>query len=81
MKLMDLKKNLHVKNSTTNHIPGADIRNYPDMEYSSFTKAHRRSMTQVVRECYRHICKILFPGNSEALLNDVSGIVTLVYHA
>ena len=42
---MDLKKTFGIKDDTTKHIPGADIHNDPDMEYSSFTKAHWRCMT------------------------------------
>ena len=48
VELIDLNKDFGIKDATTKHIPGADIRNNPDMEDSSFTKAHRRSMTQLV---------------------------------
>ena len=44
-KFMDLKKPFGIKDDTTKHIPGAEIHNDPDMEYSYLTKAHRRSMT------------------------------------
>ena len=70
---MDLKKKFGIKYATTKHTPGADIHNGPGMEYSFFTKAHRRSMTRVVQECYRFICEIVCPVNSEVLLNDVTG--------
>ena len=45
VKWMYLKNKFDIKDVTTKHIPSADIRNDPDMDYSSFTKANRRTMT------------------------------------
>ena len=64
VKIMDSKKTFGIKYATTKHIPGDDILNEPDMEYLSFTKAHRRSMTRMVHECYHRICEIVCPGNA-----------------
>lgn len=72
-KLMVLKNKFGIKDATTKHIPGTDIHNDPGIEYSYFTKAHRRSMTRLVWECYHCICEGVCPGNSKALLNDVHG--------
>ena len=72
VKLMDSKKKFDIKYATTNHTPGTYICNYPGMEYLYFTKAHRRSMARVVWECSHHICEIMCPGNTEALLNYVA---------
>ena len=52
---MDLKNKFGIKYDTTNHTPSADILNEPVMDYLSFTKAHHRSMTQVVQECSHNI--------------------------
>ena len=71
---MDLKKPFGIKDATTKHIPGAEIHNDPDMEYSYLIKAHRRSMTRLVQECSRRIYEIVCPGNAESLLYDVSGL-------
>ena len=71
--LMNLNNKFGIKDATTKHISGDDIQNDPDMDYKSFTKAHCRSMTQVVWEYYCRICKIVCTVNAEALLNDVSG--------
>ena len=45
VKLMELKKKFGIKDTKTKHIPGSDIRNELDTDYSSFTKEHWRSMT------------------------------------
>ena len=73
VKLMDLNNIFSIKDATTNHIHSYGIYNDPDMEYSSFTKSHRRSMTQLVRECSHRSCKILLLVNAESLLNSFSG--------
>ena len=52
VKLIYLKKTFGIKYATTNHIPGADNRNDPGMDYSSFTKAHWRSITRLVQEFF-----------------------------
>ena len=74
VKSMDLKKKFGIKYATTKHTPGADIGNEPGMEYLSFTKVHRRSMTRVVREFYRRICEIVCPVNAEALESYFSDV-------
>ena len=70
---MDLKNKFGITDATTNHIHGDDIQNYPIMEYSSFTEAHRRIITQLVWEYSCRICGIVCPVNSESLLNNVNG--------
>ena len=75
MKYMEPKKTFGIKDATTKHNPGADICNDPDMEYSAFTKAHQISMNQLVQEFSHRICEILCPGDSEALLNGLSGLL------
>ena len=45
VKCMYLKNKFGIKDATTNHISGTCVRNDPDMEYFSFTKAHQISMT------------------------------------
>ena len=72
-KFMDLNKPFGIKDATTKNIPGAEIHNDPDMEYSYLIKAHRRSMTRLVQECSRRIYEIVCPGNAEALLYDFYG--------
>ena len=62
---MDLKNTFRIKDATTKNISVADIRNNSDMEYSYFTKAHQRSMNQVVREFYLHIYEIVCLCNYE----------------
>ena len=46
------------------------------MEYSSLTKAHRIIMNRLFRECSHHIYEILCTDNNEALLNDMSRLLS-----
>ena len=76
VKSMDLKKTFCIKDDTTKHIHVADIHNDPDMEYSSFTKAHQRSMIRLVQECSCCICEVVCLNNAESILNDIAGLLS-----